>query len=77
MFKKIRSVIITLLLIVAADIAISYASSVPLIPDSPRPRTSSVPLIPDSPRPRTSSVPLIPDSPRPSSVPLIPDSPRP
>jgi len=58
-----RSVIVTILLIIAADIAISYASSVPLVPDSPRPK-SSVPLVPDSPRPQ-SSVPLVPDSPRP------------
>jgi hypothetical protein len=63
MLKKIRSIIVTLLLIIAADIAISYASSVPLVPDSPRPK-SSVPLVPDSPRPK-SSVPLVPDSPRP------------
>jgi len=63
MLNKIRSIIVTLLLIIAADIAISYASSVPLVPDSPRPK-SSVPLVPDSPRPK-SSVPLVPDSPRP------------
>lgn len=67
MFKKIRSIIITLLLIVAADIAISYASNVPILPDPPRPeRISNVPILPDPPRPeRVSNVPILPDPPRP------------
>jgi len=76
MVKKIRAILITLVLVFAANMAISYASNVPLLPDSPRPK-SNVPLLPDSPRPK-SNVPLLPDSPRPkSNVPLLPDSPRP
>jgi hypothetical protein len=76
MFKRVRSIIITIFFIASANLAISYASSVPMLPDSPRPK-SSVPMLPDSPRPK-SSVPMLPDSPRPkSSVPMLPDSPRP
>ncbi|MBI5477129.1 MAG: hypothetical protein HY964_10390 [Ignavibacteriales bacterium] len=76
MIKKIRAILVTLLLVFGANLLISYASTVPLLPDSPRPK-STVPLLPDSPRPK-STVPLLPDSPRPkSTVPLLPDSPRP
>jgi len=76
MLKRFRSIIITILLVIAADLAISYASNVPILPDSPRPK-SNVPILPDSPRPK-SNVPILPDSPRPkSNVPILPDSPRP
>jgi len=81
--RRFRSLVITVVAVAATNAAIAFASGVPIIPDSPRPRTSGVPIIPDSPRPvveeRTSGVPIIPDSPRPrtSGVPIIPDSPRP
>lgn len=77
--KRFRSLAVTLVLVAAANIAISNAggkSGVTNIPDSPRPK-SGVTNIPDSPRPK-SGVTNIPDSPRPKSgVTNIPDSPRP
>ena len=74
--KRTRSLVITLFAIAVTNIAISYASGVPIIPDSPKPK-SGVPIIPDSPKPK-SGVPIIPDSPKPrSGVPIIPDSPKP
>jgi hypothetical protein len=74
--KRTRSLVITLFAIAVTNIAISYASGVPIIPDSPKPK-SGVPIIPDSPKPK-SGVPIIPDSPKPKSgVPIIPDSPKP
>ncbi len=74
--KRFRSLIITLAAVAATNYAISFASGVPNVPDSPRPK-SGVPNVPDSPRPK-SGVPNVPDSPRPKSgVPNIPDSPRP
>lgn len=77
--RRFRSLIVTVVAVAATNAAIAFASGVPSIPDSPRPRTSGVPAIPDSPRPKDSGVPAIPDSPRPrtSGVPAIPDSPRP
>jgi len=50
MLKRFRSIIITILLVIGVDMAISYASNVPTLPDSPRPK-SNVPTLPDSPRP--------------------------
>jgi hypothetical protein len=74
--KRLRSLVITVIAIGLTNIAISYASGVGVIPDSPRPK-SGVGVIPDSPRPK-SGVGVIPDSPRPKSgVGVIPDSPRP
>ena len=74
--KRFRSLIITVAIVAATNFAISYASGVGTIPDSPRPK-SGVGTIPDSPRPK-SGVGTIPDSPRPrSGVGTIPDSPRP
>lgn len=77
--RRFRSLIITVVAVAATNAAIAFASGVPMIPDSPRPKDSGVPMIPDSPRPKDSGVPMIPDSPRPrtSGVPMIPDSPRP
>ncbi len=74
--KRFRSLIITVAAVAATNYAISFASGVPTMPDSPRPK-SGVPTMPDSPRPK-SGVPTMPDSPRPKSgVPTMPDSPRP
>jgi len=81
--KRVRSLLITLALVVATNIAISYAgtgfgnkSGLAMIPDSPKPK-SGLSMIPDSPRPK-SGLSMIPDSPRPKSgLSMIPDSPRP
>jgi len=76
MFKKVRAIFITIIVVFGVNMAISYTSTAPLLPDSPRPK-STVPILPDSPRPK-STVPILPDSPRPkSTVPILPDSPRP
>lgn len=77
--KRFRSLVVTLTIVAAANIAISRASSksgVAAMPDSPRPK-SGVAAMPDSPRPK-SGVAAMPDSPRPKSgVAAMPDSPRP
>jgi hypothetical protein len=77
--KRFRAIGITVLAVAATNFAISFASGVPTIPDSPKPKASGVPTIPDSPKPKGSGVPTIPDSPKPktSGVPTIPDSPKP
>ncbi|MGA9115396.1 MAG: hypothetical protein WB626_01315 [Bacteroidota bacterium] len=79
-FKKARSLFVTVLLVAATNAAISYTgglkSGVPVLPDMPRPK-SGVPVLPDMPRPK-SGVPVLPDMPRPrSGVPVLPDMPRP
>jgi hypothetical protein len=61
--KRFRSVLITLFLVMAADIAISFASNVPMLPDAPKPK-SNVPMLPDAPKPK-SNVPMLPDAPKP------------
>ena len=78
--NRFFSIVVTLALVIVTNIAISYGAStkatVPILPDSPRPR-ATVPILPDSPRPRA-TVPILPDSPRPrATVPILPDSPRP
>jgi len=81
--RRFRSLVITIVAVAATNAAIAIASGVPILPDSPRPKTSGVPILPDSPRPfvgdRTSGVPILPGSPPPdtSGVPILPDSPRP
>ncbi len=67
--KRVRMVVITIFLVVATDIAISYASIVPMLPDAPKPGTKSiVPMLPDAPKPGTKSiVPMLPDAPRPGT----------
>ncbi len=76
MLNRLRSLIVTVLLVLAANAAISYTSTIPMLPDSPRPK-STIPMLPDSPRPK-STIPMLPDSPRPkSTIPMLPDSPRP
>lgn len=77
--KRSRSLLVTLALVAATNIAISRLAErtgVPIIPNSPRPKSNvevakenhgqrtGVPIIPNSPRPRT-GVPIIPNSPRP------------
>ena len=65
--NRFFSILVTLALVIVTNIAISYGAStkatVPILPDSPRPR-ATVPILPDSPRPRA-TVPILPDSPRP------------
>jgi len=78
--NRLVSVIVTLMLVVMANLAISSVlnakATVPIYPDSPRPK-ATVPIYPDSPRPKA-TVPIYPDSPRPkATVPIYPDSPRP
>ena len=68
--RRFRAIIITLVLVAGANIAISYAANVPILPDGPRPGTkANVPILPDGPRPGTkANVPILPDGPRPGSV---------
>ncbi len=74
--NRLRSIVITVIAVAATNLAISYASGVPTIPEAPRPK-SGVPTIPEAPRPK-SGVPTIPEAPRPKSgVPTIPEAPRP
>lgn len=64
--KRFRALLITLLLVIATNIAISYAgyrSGVANMPDPPRPK-SGVANMPDPPRPR-SGVANMPDPPHP------------
>jgi len=61
--RRIRSLILTVVAIFAANIAISYASGVPIMPDMPKPK-SGVPIMPDMPKPK-SGVPIMPDMPKP------------
>jgi len=74
--KRTRSLVITVIAIALTNIAISYASGVAVVPDSPKPR-SGVAVVPDSPKPK-SGVAVVPDSPKPKSgVAVVPDSPKP
>jgi hypothetical protein len=74
--RRLRSLALTILLVFVANIAISYASGVPIMPDMPKPK-SGVPIMPDMPKPK-SGVPIMPDMPKPKSgVPIMPDMPRP
>ena len=74
--KRTRSLVITIIAIAATNIAISYASGIPMLPDSPKPK-SGIPMLPDSPKPK-SGIPMLPDSPKPKSgIPMLPDSPKP
>ena len=74
--KRFRSLVITVMAIAATDIAISFASGIPVMPDAPRPK-SGIPVMPDAPRPK-SGIPVMPDAPRPKSgIPVMPDAPRP
>jgi len=61
--KRTRSLVITVIAIALTNIAISYASGVAVVPDSPKPR-SGVAVVPDSPKPK-SGVAVVPDSPKP------------
>ena len=71
--KRIRAIAVTVIAVAATNYAISFASGVPSIPESPRPKvtkpSSGVPSMPESPRPKTvqpsSGVPSMPESPRP------------
>ena len=61
--KRTRSLVITIIAIAVTNIAISYASGIPILPDSPKPK-SGIPILPDSPKPK-SGIPILPDSPKP------------
>jgi hypothetical protein len=61
--KRTRSLVITIIAIAVTNIAISYASGIPVLPDSPKPK-SGIPVLPDSPKPK-SGIPVLPDSPKP------------
>jgi hypothetical protein len=78
--KRFRSLVITITMVAATNIAISYASNsktgAAIIPDVPRPKTGAA-IIPDVPRPKTGAA-IIPDVPRPKTgAAIIPDVPRP
>jgi hypothetical protein len=77
--KRLLSLLVTLLLVIATNMAISFASNksgIAILPDSPRPK-SGIAILPDSPRPK-SGIAILPDSPRPKSgIAILPDSPRP
>lgn len=71
--KRIRAIAVTVIAVAATNYAISFASGVPVRPDSPKPKfttpSSGVPVRPDCPRPKVdklaSGVPVRPDCPRP------------
>ena len=71
--SRVRALLLTLAAVVATNYAISFASGVPVRPESPRPKAtildSGVPVRPESPRPKQD----LPDS----GVPVRPESPRP
>jgi len=77
--KRLRSIVITIILVASTNYAISLASNksgVTTIPDMPKPR-SGVTTMPDMPKPK-SGVTTIPDMPKPrSGVTTMPDMPRP
>jgi len=74
--KRTGSLVITIIAIAVTNIAISYSSGMPIMPDSPKPK-SGMPIMPDSPKPK-SGMPIMPDSPKPKSgMPIMPDSPKP
>lgn len=75
-WKRFRSIIVTMFLIIGANIAISYAAGVTILPDAPRPK-AGVTILPDAPRPKA-GVTILPDAPRPKAgVTILPDAPRP
>ncbi len=74
--RRIRSLVIAIIAILATNYAISFATGVSQLPDAPRPRTG-VSQLPDAPRPKT-GVSQLPDAPRPKTgVSQLPDAPRP
>lgn len=80
--KRFVSILIVMILIVATNIAISYAGNsnskagIAILPDSPRPK-AGIAILPDSPRPKA-GIAILPDSPRPKAgIAILPDSPRP
>ena len=71
--KRGRAIVMTVIAALAVNYAISYASGVPTLPSSPRPKfvskSSGIPTLPSSPRPKAdvvaSGIPTLPSSPRP------------
>ncbi|HEX9656991.1 MAG TPA: hypothetical protein VGB89_08785 [Bacteroidota bacterium] len=65
--KRVRSLLITLVLVVVTNAAIGsalkFGTIVPVLPEAPRPDTI-VPVLPEAPRPDT-IVPVLPEAPRP------------
>ncbi len=78
-FKRLRSVVITLIVVASTNYAISLTTSrsgVTTLPDMPKPR-SGVTTLPDMPKPK-SGVTTLPDMPKPrSGVTTLPDMPKP
>ena len=77
--KRVRSLAIVLALVAISNYAISLASGVPHLPESPRPTKASVSTLAPEQDIAKSGVPHLPESPRPtrSGVPHLPESPRP
>ena len=78
--KRFRSLVITVIAIVATNFAISFAagqkSGGAALPDMPRPK-SGVAALPDMPRSKSGAA-ALPDMPRPKSgAAALPDMPRP
>ena len=77
--KRVRSLAFVLAAVAISNYAISLASGVPHLPESPRPTRASVSSVELSQDAAKSGVPHLPESPRPtrSGVPHLPESPRP
>jgi hypothetical protein len=80
-WARFRSVIVTMLLVIGVNMAISYTqkSGITIMPDAPRPTKSGITIMPDAPRPTKSGITIMPDAPRPakSGITIMPDAPRP
>jgi hypothetical protein len=77
--KRVRSLAFVLAVVAISNYAISLASGVPHLPESPRPTRTSVSSAELGQEAAKSGVPHLPESPRPtrSGVPHLPESPRP
>lgn len=80
-WARFRSILVTMLMVVVVNIAISYTqkSGITIMPDAPRPTKSGITIMPDAPRPTKSGITIMPDAPRPtkSGITIMPDAPRP
>jgi hypothetical protein len=77
--RRFRSLILTVVGILAINWVIAYAGNPPVYLNPPRPKASGVPVNPTYPKPKASGVPVNPTYPRPktSGVPVNPTYPRP
>jgi len=84
-WNRFFSILVAMLLIVAVNIAISYAgnftqkSGVTILPIGPKPTKSGVTILPIGPKPTKSGVTILPIGPKPtrSDISNLPDAPRP